>query len=149
MVWGTRLRLAIHRHDAEWGAEVELVIDNLYPLQVAKTTRTREVIRLPIAEVMGRKCIKSRKDLDEVKRLGESQSWLTPCKRAGGPRSLVTDCDLVTCLEEELQHPQCFILPDNSSWLPFWDSSRKACLSRKCFKLQIKLIMLICLDVTE
>ena len=96
-----------------------------------------------------RNCIKSKKDLDEVKRLGESQSWLTPCKRAGGPRSLVTDCDLVTCLEEELQHPQCFILPDNSSWLPFWDSSRKACLSRKCFKLRINLITLICLDVTE
>ena len=56
------------------GAVVELAIDYLYPLQVAKTTRTREVIRLPIAEVMGRKCIKSRKDLDEVKRLGESQS---------------------------------------------------------------------------
>ena len=56
------------------GAEVELAIDTLYPLQVAKTTCTREVIRLPIAEVMGRKCIKSKKDLDEVKRLGESQS---------------------------------------------------------------------------
>ena len=56
------------------GAVVELAIDYLYPLQVAKTTRTWEVIRLPIAEVMGRKCIKSRKDLDEVKRLGESQS---------------------------------------------------------------------------
>ena len=56
------------------GAVVELAIDYLYPLQVAKTTCTREVIRLPIAEVMGRKCINSRNDLDEVKRLGESQS---------------------------------------------------------------------------
>ena len=56
------------------GAVVELAIDYLYPLQVAKTSCTREVIRLPIAEVMDRKCINSRNDLDEVKRLGESQS---------------------------------------------------------------------------